>query len=83
MEMTSRPPYLQIERNPLPSTFRWKGIPYRLSSDGKESPAAYLQMEAGDDWQLLHGQLFGRFLIRVTADTLDLGTTPCSGRTKR
>ena len=40
-------------------------------------------MEAGDDWQLLHGQLFGRLLIRITANTLDLGGTACKQKKKR
>ena len=37
-------------------------------------------MEAGDDGQLLHGQLFRRFLIRVTVDTLDFGGAACNGQ---
>ena len=37
-------------------------------------------MEAGDDRQLLHGQLLGRLLVRVTGNALYLGGAACSRR---
>jgi len=44
-----------------------------LETTNKQQLSVDLEVEAGNERQFLHSELFGRFLIAMTVTTFDLG----------